>query len=201
MTFRKEFFTSPPVLYFDFIDPLSYRVSRLIDRAGASSSFEWRGFELCPPPEPMIDPRSAEWRARQAVAAGHPERPDRGGPGPPPIIPWTRKAHELCEFARDRDCLHEVRRALFQACFVDHTDIGRIDLLVEIARDAGLDPSETGAVLGVDRYTGTVVEHRRRALAEGIGDVPALAGTGGWVEGPDLLREIEATTHDNGREE
>lgn len=196
MTFRKSNFTSGnprapdhPILYFDFIDPVSHLVSRMVDRAGVAAAIEWRGFELSPPPQPMIDPGSAEWRTRQAVAA-------RSGKGrnrtdAPPIIPWTRKAHELSEFARERDCFRAVRRALFRAHFVDHIDIGRIDLLLEIARGAGLDGSEAKAVLDVDRYTATVISHRRDALEEGVRDVPVLVQPGRRLEGPELLREIE----------
>lgn len=208
MTFRKSPFTSSnpeipdyPILYFDFVDPLSYSVSHMIDHAGvAAAAIKWCGFELRPPPQPMIDPGTAEWRARHALAES--DTP------PPPIIPWTRKAHELCEFARERDCLHTVRRALFLAHFVDHTDIGRIDLLVEIARAAGLDRSEAKAVLDVDRYSGAVLQSRENALGQGVTDVPALVSRDGRLEGPAVLREIEraieglsAHTRENNREE
>ncbi|MXX36126.1 MAG: hypothetical protein F4107_00185 [Gemmatimonadetes bacterium] len=215
MTFRKSPFTfgnprtsDHSILYFDFVDPISHLASRMVDRAGVAAAIEWRGLELCPPPQPMIDPGAAGWRARQTLAAGHARRRADNGPGPPPIIPWTRKAHELCEFARERDCLDAVRRALFRAHFVDHTDIGRIDLLVEIARAAGLDRSEAKAVLDVDRFAGAVLENRSRALDEGIADVPALVHPGGLLEGPEVLGEIEralaemkATTQSNNREE
>ena len=246
MTLSKPYFTSGspqdpdrPILYFDFVDPASHLVSRMIDRAGAAQAIDWRGLELRPPPEPMIDPGAAEWSARRAMSEAHAGRqalqdtgfaalgpggaapgpgfaaPGPGGAGPgepksgldlpaPPIIPWTRKAHELCELARRRDCFHAVRRALFRAHFIDHTDIGRIDLLVEIAQAAGLDPSEARAVLDVDRHAAAVLGNRGRALEAGIRDVPALARPGGWLVGPAVLREIEraieemvATTQEN----
>ncbi len=207
MTFRNPSFTfcdprdsEHPVLYFDFVDPISYLLSRKADRAGDPAAIEWHGFELRPPPQPMIDPGAAEWRRRHALSVSHPTSPS--------IVPWTRKAHELCEFARERDCLGTVRRALFRAHFVDHTDIGRIDLLVEIARAAGLDPSETKAVLDVDRYTGTVLRTRQDALGLGVSDVPAFVSRDGRLEGPAALREIErvidaleANTQADNREE
>ncbi len=190
MTFRNPSFTSGdprfsehPILYFDLADPLSHHLSRLADRAGVAAAIEWRGFELRPPPQPMIDPGGVEWRRRHALAGSHVP--------PPPIVPWTRKAHELCEFARVRGCPGTVRRALFRAHFVDHTDIGRIDLLVEIARAAGLDPSETKAVLDVDRYTGAVLQTREDAVGMGVTDVPAFVTADGRLEGPAALREIE----------
>ena len=197
MTFRKPSFTfgspsapagSTPapascVLYFDFTDPVSHLASRMADRAGVAGEIEWRGLELRPPPQPPVDPTAAEWRARHAFAGDH--------PASPPFIPWTRKAHELCEFARERDCPGKVRRALFRAHFVDRTDIGRIDLLVEIAVACGLDRSETKAALDVDRCTEPVLRNRRRAAETGIADVPALVHPGGRVEGPGILGDIE----------
>ena len=217
MTFRKSSFTSRnppdpdrPILYFDFVDPASHLVSRMIDRSGVTEAVQWRGFELRPPPEPTIDPGAAEWRAREAMAEGYARRsaaeghalePESDPPprtlesgrdaGAPFIIPWTRKAHELCEFARERDCLHAVRRALFRAHFIDHIDIGRIDLLVKVAQAEGLDSTEARAVLDVDRHAAAVLGNRGSALEAGIRDVPAVARPGGWLAGPAALGEIE----------
>lgn len=168
------------ILYFDLVDPTSRQVCDMIDQAGIAEAIDWRGLELCPPPEPMIDPTAPEWQARHA-----------GGAPPPPLVPWTRKAHELCEFARGRDCFHAVRRALLRAHFIDHTDIGRIDLLVEIARRAGLDRSETRAALDVDHHTAAVLRNRERALKGGVRDIPALIWRDGRLEGPAILRQIQ----------
>lgn len=194
-----------PALYFDFVDPGSWILSRAVDAAGGAGLVEWKGFELRPPPEPMIDPGDEAWRARIAVVSAdfgselpHDVRPESGAgilPGSalelPTIVPWTRKAHELCEFARARDCFDAVRRTLFRARFVDRIDIGRIDLLVEIGGRAGLDRSETKAVLDVDRYAATVLRHRVEARRMGVGDVPALVSASGRLEGSAELRDIE----------
>ncbi|MYG81110.1 MAG: hypothetical protein F4187_04780 [Gemmatimonadetes bacterium] len=203
---------NPPVLYFDLVDPLSLLASAVMDQAEVSEAVSWRGLELRPPPAALIDPTTAEWRARRDFAARQAERLTRPA-GPlahasagtagiarignftaarsPTIVPWTRKAHELCEFARERDCLHAVRRALFRAHFIDRIDIGRIDLLVEVARRAGLDASETRAVLDVDRYTGAVLGNRNEALTQGVADVPALVLNEGRLEGTAVLSQIE----------
>ena len=165
--------TPGPTLFFDFIDPGSYLASHMIDEAGAADIVHWRGFELRPPPRPLIDPGTDDWQryhssvAEEArVLGAKMEAPD--------MLPWTRKAHELTEFARDRDCYHAVRRALFMAHFIDRTDIGRIDLLVAVAHAAGLDRSEAKAALDVDRYTDTVSAHRDMARRVAVEGVPAL---------------------------
>lgn len=174
--------TPPPVIYFDFVDPGSRLAAHLADDAGAAGAVRWRGLEVRPPPNPLIDPAAPTWRNHHARIAGLAHGfgiPMRT----PDLIPWTRKAHELTEFARDRDCYHGVRRALFEAHFVDRIDIGRIDLLVEIAHRAGLDRTEARAVLDVDRYTDVVLGHREAAAADEVGMVPALVAGGRSLEG------------------
>lgn len=184
------------VFYFDFLDPVCYVVAHMIEAAGAAALVDWRGLELRPPPGGLIDPRHDAWRNRHARALALAEHAGAVRPSEPTLLPWTRKAHELCEFARERECAHRIRRSLFRAHFVDHADIGRIDSLVDIAVQAGLDRTETRAVLDVDRFTGTVLANRESAQARGIADVPALvSSTGrlvdsgarseimGWIEG------------------
>ena len=179
----------PPVIYFEFIDPASRLAAHLVDEAGASDAIEWRGFELRPPPHPLIDPTSARWRDHHAriTDLAH----DLGVPMETPrLLPWTRKAHELVEFAREGDCDHTVRRALFEAHFVDLIDIGRIDLLVDIAHRAGLDRTETRAVLDVDRYTDAVLGHREALRAHEVIKLPAFVAGGRRLEGLATMAEI-----------
>lgn len=197
------------VFYFDFVDPGSYLAAYLICGSGAAGIVEWRGFELRPPPCPPIDPADPAWRSRH-VRLAELGRLAFGLPvmsGTPDLIPWTRKAHELAAFAREGDCEHAVRRALFEAHFVDRTDIGRIDLLVGIAHRAGLDSTAARAVLDVDRYTDVVRGHREAARAHGIATVPALVAGGRRLEGltgpTDIARwarwignELTAATHE-----
>lgn len=172
----------PPVLYFDFTDPGSQLAAHLLDEAGVADAVQWRGLELRPPPHSLIDPTTPTWRQYHARISGLVH--DYGARmETPALIPWTRKAHEMAEFARERDCDHTVRRALFEAHFVDRTDIGRIDLLVDIAHRAGLDRTETRAVLDVDRYTGVVLDNRKAARTQRITAVPSLVAGGRRLEG------------------
>lgn len=195
-----------PVLYFDFVDPGSRLVAHLIDEAGVADAVEWRGFELRPPPRPLIDPADPAWRRRHARITEAAR--DLGvSMATADLVPWTRKAHELAAFAREGDCEHAVRRALFEAHFVDRIDIGRIDLLVGIAHRAGLDRTGARAVLDVDRFTDVVRGHREAARAHGVATVPALVAGGRRLEGltgpADIARwtrwignELTAATHE-----
>ena len=182
--------TRGPTFFFDFVDPASYLVTHMIDRAGATAAFDWRGFELRVPPAPLVDPAAGDWLAYQSRAGAYADGLALRM-AVPEFVPWTRKAHELSEFARERDCDEAVRRALFQAHYVDRTDIGRIDLLVEVAHGAGLDRSEAKAVLDVDRYASVVHGNRDMARAHGIGGVPALAAGDRRLEGLRPPDEVE----------
>ena len=93
---------------------------------------------------------------------------------PPDLVPWTRKAHELALFAQESGVGDVVRTRIFETYLLEGGDIGRVDVLVELGRQAGLDATETKAVLDVDRYEAAVVEARGSAEELGISDTPTL---------------------------
>ena len=206
---------SPPGIYFDFVDPLSWVVSQALDRLEAGSSgaegepggnrdrarlsaepdkpgLAWVGFELAASPWAGIDPRTPGWRARCAKAREWAEGANRWAAGlanepqasrwvaapagEAAHLPWTRKAHELCEMARGRGAgvQFRARKAVFDAHFREGRDIGRIDVLVALAEQVGLDRTEVKAALDVDHFTDAVAAARKAALRLGVRDVPAV---------------------------
>ena len=174
--------TPTPFFFFDFTDPGSYLASHLLDEADAADRCEWHALELRPPPRSIVDPTDPDWHSYHALTAAN--AGERGLPmNTPRFIPWTRKAHELTEFAREEHRYHDVRRALFEAHFVDQRDIGRIDLLVEIAAAAGLDRSAAKAALDVDRFAATVRRHRELAKNRNVAEVPAVVYETRRIEG------------------
>lgn len=179
------------LFFFDYVDPGSYLMSQVLEGAHV----DWLGFEVRVPPSPPIDPRDPAWQAYQNDVAAFAQALDVEMV-PPHFVPWTRKAHELGAHARQKHCYPEVRRALFRAHFVDRLDIGRIDLLVEIASSAGLDPSETKAALDVDRYTGAVLSDRAMAEEKDVAGVPTLICRSKRLEGLHSPSAIEAWVRD-----
>lgn len=193
----------PPTvrLWFDFVDPLSY-LTELEMRAVASSlaePVERVGFELAPPPAPLTWIDEPRWSSRLALA-----RPMAASAGvtlaPPPVVPWTRKAHELHLHAQGLGNGDDVRLAIYRAYFERGQDIGRIDRLVAVAEACGLDPAAARTVLGVDRHEGDVLAARAAAIAAGVTDVPALT-TGarmrqGFHNRADLLTLLTSLTSD-----
>lgn len=185
---------NPPIARFhqDYVDPASYLVHVILRRLHVE--VEPKPLELRQPPDPLIDPRDRGWReymAEMGERAEALEAPFR----PPPLVPWTRKAHELAAHAREKGGAAEVDRRIYDAYFAEGRDIGRVDILVEVGQAVGLDPTETKVALDVDRYGSQVEEERRQALEAGVRGVPTLAADHLTLEGFHPEEEIRTFLH------
>ncbi len=171
-------------IHFDFVDPLSYLLARELAALVPTSDgrLSWSPFELHPPPTPLVtvdDPSlQGRWAEARRLAA------HRGVElAPPRLVPWTRKAHELVLHAAETDLDDAVRDRIFEAYMREGRDIGRVDVLVALASDAGLDRTRTKAVLDVDRFEARVAALREAAAAEGVTDAPTVVHGAGRLEG------------------
>lgn len=179
--------------FYDYVDPASYLVDHLLrDLAPAAGiTVSPRPFEIRRPPAPLVDARSPDWREYLEEM-----REIAGEVGlslhPPPLVPWSRKAHELALHAREEDRFGVVHAALYRAYFADGRDIGRVDVLVDVAADAGLDRSGAKAVLDVDRHLSHLEEARSRAERLGVRGVPTLLAEGRKLEGFHSRPEIRS---------
>jgi predicted DsbA family dithiol-disulfide isomerase len=168
--------------YFDFVDPLSYLQDIELASLAATSSIERVGFELAPPPTPLTAIDDERWQRRYAEAHTLPAAAGLAL-APPPLVPWTRKAHELHLLAREQGRGDEVRRAIFEAYFGRGEDIGRVDRLIEVAARLGFDRTAVKAALDVDRYDDEVATARRSAAEAGVVDTPSIAFPAGVLRG------------------
>ena len=175
--------TDEPRFFFDYVDPLCWLWERtLAARAEVVGARVRRHpLELRPPPAELLDPEDPTWRARWERVRETLPPEDR--PPLPRIVPWTRKAHELTLHATGKGLAGEVHEGLFRAYVSEGRDIGRVDVLVALAETAGLDRSETKAVLDVDRMSGEVARLREEAERLGIRGVPSLLSGERRLEG------------------
>jgi 2-hydroxychromene-2-carboxylate isomerase len=161
-----------PVFWYDYVDPASYLVERIL---GELQEFEVvrRPVEVVPPGRPVVPPEDPGWLEHLAAMTGV-----AAALGielaPPPVVPWSRKAHELAFHAREQGCFAPIHRAIFDGYFLDGQDIGRVDVLVELAARAGLDRTASRVVLDVDRFAAAITAERAAAQAAEIHGVPAL---------------------------
>lgn len=168
-----------PTIFYDFVDPLSYLLVReLGELAGEGARLEdlvtWHPLELRPPPTPLVALDDESLAERWSQARGLAGRLGVAF-APPELVPWTRKAHELVIYAAEHGVADEARRRLFDAYLLTGDDIGRVDVLVGIAVDLGLDRTESKAVLDVDRHEAYVARLRGEAEAQGVIVTPTLA--------------------------
>jgi predicted DsbA family dithiol-disulfide isomerase len=170
--------------FYDYVDPLSYlleiRIRALETELGPL--VERHPFELRPPPAPLVLPEEPLWTQRWEAARAWAEEQGISLVAPE-LIPWSRKAHELALHAREKERFEEIHGAIFRAAHERGMDVGRIDVLVGVARDAGLDPTETKAVLDVDRHAAAVDGMRGEAERLGVRGVPTLLHEGELIEG------------------
>ena len=86
--------------------------------------------------------------------------------------PNTLLAHRLMEYAYPLDVQHEMSEALFQAYFQQGRDVGRVDELVSIASEVGLDAVLVEEFLISNAAKDEVLKQLARAPELGISGVP-----------------------------
>lgn len=178
------------IFYFDYVDPACYLLEQALHALVPEGvTLARRPFELRRPPLRPIDPESEAWKARcQAVRRG---AVDYGLEIPiPPRMPWSRKAHELCRHAHAKGCCEAMHATLFRSFFERKADIGRIDVLIALAEEVGLDATEARAVLDVDRYAAEVEAMREAAVRAGVRGPPTVVAGGRRLAGLPGRREL-----------
>jgi predicted DsbA family dithiol-disulfide isomerase len=96
----------------------------------------------------------------------------------PPLIPNTRLAHEMTEFAKEYGKLWETHRALFAAYFEHELDLGNIDVLCDVGTSVGLDPSALREALTTHRHAAEVQRQLDWSRAIGVTGVPTVIFNG-----------------------
>lgn len=142
-----------------------------------------RSFQLDPSTprdskEPVLDMLSSKYGVSKAQAAqmeqrvvglaaaeGLPMRSDR-------FTANTFDAHRLLHLAAERGRQDELMALLFAGHFANQQLIGDHATLVQLAAEAGLDPTEAQRVLESDAYAGAVRADLQRAAMFGIRGVP-----------------------------
>jgi predicted DsbA family dithiol-disulfide isomerase len=103
----------------------------------------------------------------------------------------SRLAQELSKWAEDKKKGDEVHSALFQAYFVDVKNIGKVEPLVEIAKEVGLPADEATDVLISRSFKNAVDEDWRRCAAIGVNAVPTFLAGRYLLVGAQPYEELE----------
>ncbi|UUT35332.1 DsbA family oxidoreductase [Microbacterium elymi] len=117
----------------------------------------------------------------------------------------TVKAHELLHFAKEQGRQHEMEERLMAAYFTEGRHVGRIDELVALAEEAGLDAASARAALESDRYLDAVAADQAQAAAYGISGVPFFVIDGKYgvsgAQPPEAFTQIARQVWDERRAE
>jgi predicted DsbA family dithiol-disulfide isomerase len=84
----------------------------------------------------------------------------------------TFSAHRLAKWAEEQGKASEMSENLLRAYFIENREIGRREVLADIAEETGLDRKEAEAVLGSGRYEDDVRADIEEARQLGVQGVP-----------------------------
>lgn len=109
----------------------------------------------------------------------------------------TVKAHELLHFAKAHGRQLELKERLLKAYFTEGRHLGRIDELVALAVEVGLDGESARAALESEQYLPAVHADQQQAQAYGIRGVPFFVIDGRYgisgAQSPDTFTQALTT--------
>lgn len=89
------------------------------------------------------------------------------------VIPAnTAASHQLSQYAKTEGKMVEVMELLMKAYFIEGKDVSDTDTLVEIGKEAGLDPKKVRKALESDAYKSDVVRDQQDGSTIGVQGVP-----------------------------
>jgi predicted DsbA family dithiol-disulfide isomerase len=110
----------------------------------------------------------------------------------------TRLAQELAKWAEGQGRGDEYHRALFRACFVDGTNIGKKDELLSVVTSLGLSRDEALRVIEERTYSGAVDADWKRSRELGIRGVPTFLTSVSRVVGAQPYEILERLVRESG---
>ncbi|MFE2754475.1 DsbA family protein [Actinosynnema sp. NPDC059335] len=189
---------NPPevVVYFDYVCPYCLLAEDVIETvaAEAGAAVTWRPHELRPYPNPTLRPED-DYLPRVWRSSVYPMAERLGVPIKLPTVspqPYTHLPFEGSLFAEEHGRAKEYHLAVLKAFFQHDLDIGRPDVLAEIAAEVGLDAGEFAAALAERRYADRHRDRLAEARAAGVRAVPTIDIGSHRIEGvpsPDELRK------------
>ncbi|MGZ4814079.1 MAG: DsbA family oxidoreductase [Terriglobales bacterium] len=144
---------------------------------GKDVRIDWMPFELRPAPTPTLKPEG-DYLQTAWKRSVYPLAEKLGVEIKLPTVspqPYTNLAFQGLEFAKDHGKADEYNDAVFRAFFQQSRDIGNMEVLSDIAREAGLDPADFRKTLEQGTYSERVAEMLRVANRHvGIQAVPTI---------------------------
>jgi len=90
------------------------------------------------------------------------------------LLSNSRLALEASEYARDHGSFEEFHEKIFHAYFTEVKDIGRMDVILDAARSAGLDTEGLTVALQEGRYRAKLQNAQQESQRQDITGVPTF---------------------------
>ncbi len=100
-----------------------------------------------------------------------------------PIVPCSRLALEVAEYAKEQGKFDQFHLAVFKAYWEEAKNIGLRSVIREIVQECGLDADEVERFLDEGRYTQAIKTQSEEAKRSGINGIPAYVVGGFLIEG------------------
>ncbi|MET9961900.1 DsbA family oxidoreductase [Streptomyces sp. NPDC006326] len=160
---------------------------------------EWMPFELRPHPTPTLRPED-EYLPAIWERAVYPMARRMGVDITLPTVspqPYTRLAFEGYQYAAEHGKAAEYTPRMLRAFFQENRDIGRPDVLADIAAELGLDAAAFTRALEDGTYTAAHQEALRTAQAYRITVAPTIIiGDGHRIEGVPAVAQLRKAVLD-----
>ena len=95
------------------------------------------------------------------------------------FLPNTKMALEASEFARENNKFHEFHDRIFQAYFSEGKNIGNLMVILEVAKDIGLDSENLEEALIKHTYAAKVEENKKLSQENWITGIPTFISPDG----------------------
>jgi predicted DsbA family dithiol-disulfide isomerase len=190
------------MVFSDFVCPFCYIGMHTLRQLQPEFGFEiqWRGFQIHPewpaegvPVEQYYramgeQRRKSAWQMIESMAA------EAGiEMKPPTVLANSYAALAAQEFAIEHGRGDEFEERVYRAYFHDGANIGDRELLLDLARESGLDPAQMQQALAEDRYAMRLKNATLAAHQRGISGVPTFI-IGGYplvgAQSADVLRQV-----------
>ncbi|MFC1940465.1 DsbA family protein [Chloroflexota bacterium] len=146
---------------------------------------EWKAYELRPGLPPEGIPRTPKAGEINGFLPHLSERADELGLKlkRSPIVPCSRLALEVAEYAKEHGKFDQFHLAVFKAYWEEAKNIGLRIVIREIVQECGLDANEVESFLDEGRYTQAIKTQSEKAKQSGINGIPAYVVGGFLIEG------------------
>ena len=168
-------------IFSDYVWPFCWLAEPAVSQLASIESrvnIHWTAFELRPHPVPTLDPDgdylNSAWQEHVYPLA------EKMGftMKQPPVQPRTRLAHAAAKWAADNGRFEAFNIALFKAFFQDGLDIGKLEILAQIAEKLDMDPNALEFEAQMDSYVRKVLHDQERAKQINVRAVPAFVSNG-----------------------